>query len=66
VIDPIDDEDPNNPGEADELAPEPQDIVEHDEPDLDWFACPMLPRYGDEMSIMSVQESDRQDEDTLQ
>jgi hypothetical protein len=50
VIDPIDEEDLDT-GDVGELAAEPQNIVEHDEPDLDWFACPMLPR-GDMLAVI--------------
>jgi hypothetical protein len=53
VIDPINDEDPDDmdTGDVGELAAEPQNTVEHDEPDLDWFACPTLPR-GDMLAVI--------------
>ena len=46
MIEPIDEEDPDDIDTVDvgELAAEPQNIVEHDEPDLDWFDSPILPR----------------------
>src|SRR5271167_1527202 len=43
MIDPTDVEEPEFET-GDEFEDEPQDFFELDEPDLDWFDCPILPR----------------------